>query len=285
MKQFLLGAIVIGAAFSAHAVGEVRWHNEETDTTKITEILTTAASHKFANPSARTAYVARQFVDVPYVAHTLEGEEEKLTVNLDELDCTTFVDVALAFSYTIGEHRDGWQDFLYNLERLRYRGGKLDGYASRLHYNCDWAVDNIYRGNIEDATTNLPRTTYMIRTVEYMSAHRSSYPALKDSTEYARILAMENSYRNHRFPYIKTTDLAQKDVDAALREGDVVAFVSNLKDLDVTHMGIIVKENGRTHVLHASSTDGKVEISKLPLAEFVKKNRSWIGIRVYRLKE
>lgn len=262
-----------------------RWHNEQADTATVTSILNEAAAQKFSSPGARTIYIARMFEGRPYVAHTLEGDEERLTINLDELDCTTFVDVVLALSYTIAERRLGWQDFEYNLRRMRYRNGEIDGYASRLHYNCDWAMDNIHRGNITDATTLSPKCSYIIRSIDYMTQHRDAYPALADSATFARIAETENGYRNHRFPYIKVNDLPSKEVQGRLREGDVVAFVSKLKDLDVTHLGFLVKVDGRLHVLHASSTNGKVEVSDAPLEDFVKRNRHWAGIRVYRLKE
>ena len=60
------------------------------------------------------------------MASTLENAdgEEQLTVNLDELDCTTFVDVILSLAYTAGQHRTSWRDFTSNLERLRYRSGE-----------------------------------------------------------------------------------------------------------------------------------------------------------------
>ena len=96
---------------------------------------------------------------------------------------------------------------------------------------------------------------------------------------------MENGFRNHRFAYIKTLNLNSREVKDALREGDILAFVSNLKDLDVTHLGIVVKEDGQLKVLHASSSEGRVMISERPLADFVKRNRNWIGVRVYRLKD
>lgn len=264
---------------------DIRWHDEARDTTRITELLSASKDVRFENGSARTAWFGRQMLGTPYVAHTLEGETEALTVNMDELDCTTFVEAALALAYTAGEGRLGWQDYVYNLRRMRYRGGEVRGYASRLHYIADWVMDNVHRGNFADVTPELPACKYIIRSIDFMSGHRGSYPALADSTEYARIKEIENGYRNHRFPYIKTSDLASKAVQSQLREGDVLAFVSSLKDLDVTHMGMVVKENGVLHAMHASSVNGKVEISKAPLADFVKHNRYWIGVRVLRLRD
>ena len=265
---------------------KVRWHNEESDTTRITELLKEASEIKFSNPSERVGWFGRKFIDTPYVAHTLEGDEEMVTVDLDELDCTTFVELAMALAYTAGERRQGWHDFVYNLKRLRYRGGEVDGYSSRLHYICDWAIDNSHRGNFADLTRDLPGCRFIVRSIDFMSENREKYPALADSAQFAKIKNIEAAYRNHRFPYIKTSELGIKELQKMLKEGDIIAFVSNLKDLDVTHMGIVVKgADGNNYVLHASSTDGKVEISQSPLPQFVKKNPRWIGARFFRMKE
>ncbi|MDE6460685.1 MAG: DUF1460 domain-containing protein, partial [Paramuribaculum sp.] len=43
--------------------------------------------------------------------------------------------------------------------------------------------------------------------------------------------------------------------------------------------------NGKIHLLHASSKEGKVCVSSTPLTDYLKKNRGASGIRVIRLKE
>lgn len=287
LLRYLILPLAVLLAFAASAQSPVRFGCEATDTTAITAMLDKAAGRNFANPEARVAFFARMFEGVPYAAHTLEGDEEVLTVRIDSLDCTTFVETAIALAFTIGEGRSSWRDFIYNLRRIRYRGGEIDGYPSRLHYISDWAVDNKYRGNIDDATTLFPRVTNMTRTIDFMTENRNRYPALADSANFARIRSIENGYRNHRFTYVKTIDLGSKDTKAAFHDGDVVALVSNLKNLDVTHMGIIVKDSptAEPYLLHASSSHGKVEVAARPLAEFMKKNRQWLGVRVFRLIE
>ena len=51
-------------------------------------------------------------------------------------------------------------------------------------------------------------------------------------------------------------------------------------------MAIVVKDGaGVPHLLHASSSSGKVELSGIPLDDFMKRNPSLLGIRVFRLKE
>ncbi len=288
MKQLIaLATIVLASAVAGRAQTPVRFGNESADTTVITDMLGKASGRTFVSPEARVAFFAHMFEGVPYAAHTLEGPTEVLTVRVDSLDCTTFVETAMALAMTVGEGRSSWRDFVYNLRRIRYRGGEVDGYPSRLHYISDWAVDNKYRGNFSDVSSAFPRCTYAERSIDFMSANRDRYPALADDSVYQRIRNTENAYRNHRYYYIKTNDLAAKDTKASFHNGDVVGLVTNLKNLDVTHMGIIVKESpsAEPYLLHASSSDGKVEISTRPLAEFMKKNRQWLGVRVFRLAE
>lgn len=278
--------MVAASALTIYSQTAARFGNEKSDTTVINELLESrGAAQNFATPEARVALFARSFEGTPYGAHTLEGDPEMLTVRLDSLDCTTFVETAMALAYTSMESRRSWRDFVYNLQRMRYRGGNVNGYPSRLHYISDWIVDNRHRGIFTDVTDHFPRVSYIMRTIDFMTTNRDLYPALADSANYARMRDLENGYRQHRFPYIKTNDLALKSTKAELHDGDVVALVSNLKNLDVTHMGIVVKESPTAdpYLLHASSTDGKVEVSKLPLDQFMKKNRQWVGLRVIRL--
>ena len=285
MKKILSTIVLIfTVSCGAYAAANVRFHNEATDTTRINEILIETAAKNFKTSGERNAFIARKFIATPYVAGTLDQTPELVTVNLDELDCTTFVDMVLAMSLTVGEGRTSWRDFVYNLERMRYRGGEVNGYASRLHYISDWFVDNIHRGNIEDATRLFPKVNYIVRTIDFMSSNRDKYPLLADDDEFRRIKNIEIGYRSHRFPYIKTVDLGGKETKAAFREGDAVALVSSLKNLDVSHMGFVVFENGEPYLLHASSSDGKVELSQRPLADYMKRNRSFVGLRIARLK-
>lgn len=263
----------------------VEFHDVSTDTTRIDDMLTAVNAMKLQSPGARVVEFGKLMLGKPYVAGTLEGDDEKLRVNLDELDCTTFVETALAMALTIGERRTSWHDFIYNLERVRYRSGTINGYPSRLHYIADWATDNIYRGNITDVTSRFPRSAYVVKGLDFMSSNADKYPALADSANLAGLRKIEMGYRNHRIPYIKTADLELKGVKSCFANGDIVAFVTKIKNLDVTHVGIVVIKDGEPYLLHASSASGKVEVSSVPLADYVKKNKNLIGVRVFRIAD
>lgn len=269
---------------AANAVnpGEIRWGDEKNDTTRITNILVDASNKDFRTPNEAISFIGKKFIDTPYATSTLEGDTEQLTVNLDKMDCTTFMETVTAMAITVSEKRNSWQDFLYNLENIRYRQGRVDGYASRLHYISDWIVDNTHRGNITEVTDRLQGASHQIKTLDFMSAHRDSYPALSDSVQYERIKAVEVGYRSHRFPYIKSSVLMGKGATNILRDGDIIAFTTKTEGLDVSHVGIIIVDKGIVRLLHASSKAGKVTIDPLPLAEYLRKNRNITGGRVIR---
>lgn len=263
--------------------GEVRWHNEASDTTRINAILNEAMAMNDRQANEIMTFIGEKFIDTPYQAGTLEGSPETLTVNLDGMDCTTFVETVAALALTVSERRNSWQDFIYNLEQLRYRQGRLDGYASRLHYISDWIVDNTHRGNLREVTDRMPGVKYQVKTLDYMSRHRDAYPALADDSAFDKIKNCEVGYRSHRFPYLRSSSLMGKKAPTWIKEGDVIAFTTKTEGLDVTHIGIVTIKNGEIHLLHASSKNGKVLTDPMPLAEYLRKNNNITGARFIRI--
>lgn len=288
MKHFLTG-VLLSMALASNSANphDIRFHNEATDTTKINTILLDATkATEGMSPEARVAYIGKEFLGTPYVSGTLEGgDTETLTINLDEMDCTTYVETVMALAYTIGEGRTSWRDFAYNLERLRYRSGEMKGYGSRLHYPSDWVVDNVHRGNFKEVTGILAGCEHQVKSLDFITRNRDKYPALADSIAYDQIRNTELGYRNHRYPYIKTSKLAIKDISSQLREGDIILITTKTPGLDVQHMGIIVIEKGEPYLMHASSAAGSVVVDKRALKEYMRRNRSATGIRVLRLNE
>ncbi len=283
---YIKNLILPMAAFSAFALPaaaqNVKFGNEAADTTRITEILKQEALQERPGNVSR---IARNFINTPYGAGTLEGDSiETLTVRLDSMDCTTFVETVLALAGTAREDRQSWRDFVYNLRHLRYRNGEENGYGSRLHYVSDWIVDNSARGNIVEVTADAPSgVRYKVKTLDFMSRNRDRYRALADESNLDAIRRTEAGYSNHRYPYIKASAVKDKSITQIARDGDVVIFTTAINGLDATHMGIIVMEGGKPRLLHASSRGGKVMIDPLSLPEYVAHNRPE-GIRIVRLR-
>ena len=277
----LIAILAAGLDFSATAQRPTRFHNEAADTTRLTRMLINLSDiGRTLSPQQLVAQAGRMMIDTPYGAGTLEGEPEMVTVNLDSLDCTTFVENAIAMAMTIENHRNSWQDFIYNLETLRYKDGKVDGYPSRLHYISDWIVDNSHRGNLQEVTDRIGKADYIVKTLDFMSSNRNLYPALANDETFSKIKDREIGYRSHRYPAIKPQNVKSADI----REGDIIAITTTKKGLDVTLLGIAVEVDGEIHLMHASSKAKRVIIDPLTLSEYLRRNRTTAGIRVIRLK-
>lgn len=279
-------AIIASLCASAINPQQIRWHNEQTDTTRIDSLLEVWCSLPLEREPGQTVdRIASSFIGTPYVAHTLEGDEEMLTVNIDQLDCTTFVETVIALTKTVREKRKSWRDFVRNLESVRYRNGELDGYQSRLHYIAEWVIDNRHRGNIVEVTETFPRHNEVTKSISFMTENRDRYASLADTAVFDDIKRIEDKLKLHRYPYVKTSVLGAKDTKAAFKTGDIVALTSSLKNLDVTHMGIVVVREGTPYLLHASYSLGKVTVTEVPLAKFMERNHSLTGLRIMRVRD
>ena len=100
---FIFCFSAIANSFAATNLERVCFYNEEADTTRLTEMLREAAGRSFRSSGERVESFARKFIGTPYGAHTLECDSgELLTVDLDRLDCPTFVEPVMALAMTTG---------------------------------------------------------------------------------------------------------------------------------------------------------------------------------------
>lgn len=269
----------------AATMQQMRFHCEN-DTTEINALLEKGLKSGKKTANELVTFYAYELLGRPYVAHTLEGEKEMLTINIDELDCTTFVETLYALARTTLNERYSWRDYANNLEDIRYRGGHIDGYASRLHYISEWTVDNTSRGNIVEITKEVPGAKELVKTINFMSTHRESYPSLKDDETFNKIKNYEEGYRNHKTYYLKKEQLNGKDIRNAVQEGDLVGLVCKTPGLDISHMGMVVKnEKGELVVIDASMSGGKVMKEPKAIVEYLRPKKGVIGVRFFRLKK
>ena len=224
--------------------------------------------------------VGKSFVGSPYVAKTLEvNEEESLIVNLREFDCTTYVENVMAFSLLVSKEEDNINAFTSVLQNIRYRDGEINGYPSRLHYFTDWIADNQKKGLVRDVTPEIGGEK-LEKEINFMSAHRELYPMLKSDANVEQIAATERELSGQNLHYLPREKVA--DMEHLVQNGDIIALATSIKGLDVTHTGFAVRmKSGRIHLLHASSS-GQVEISEKPLSEYLLDIKSNIGIIVAR---
>ncbi|PKV51791.1 uncharacterized protein DUF1460 [Aquimarina sp. MAR_2010_214] len=226
-------------------------------------------------------FVGKTFLGTPYVAKTLEiGTEESLVINLQGLDCTTFVENVLVLSLMLKNDKDDFDAYTAYLEKIRYKNGKLDGYASRLHYFSEWITDNEQKGILKNITGNIGGVE-IEKDINFMTTHRELYPFLKDDKNFEGIQQSEANIDQSSICFLPKDQIEENET--SILSGDIIALTTSIKGLDITHTGIAIrKEDGRIHLLHASSK-GQVEISTLPLVDYLKKIKNNTGIIVNRV--
>ena len=253
-----------------------------------TDSLTVCRLLAKANTTTSTLWFARQFLGVPYVAHTLEvNDKEQLVVNTRELDCTTLVETVSALTLCAKQGKKTWNDYLTALRTLRYRQGKLDGYTSRLHYFSDWIRDKQTMKIIKEIQSPNPPFTVVQRvSVNYMSTHPTAYKALKAQPELVSVIRQQElSLNTVKARYIPKNALRRstKALRQAVHDGDIIAITCNKKGLDIAHLGFAVWKKDGLHLLNASMIHKKVVEEPMTFYQYLQKHPSHTGIRVLRI--
>ena len=234
--------------------------------------------------SCRTLHFAKKMLGVPYVAGTLDGnEEEELVVLVDSLDCTTFVETVLAFCIADKRGERDYEGFKKALTQIRYRDGILNGYTSRLHYFSDWIRNNEQMGFVKECTSETACSQLKELWLDFMTTHVDSYlPMKKDPELVLEMAAHEKNWQGIVVSYIPKEKLNLSPEELKIKDGDVLAMVTNIKGLDIVHVGFAFWKDNQLHLLHASSSAKKVIEDPKTQYESSKNTKAHIGVRAIR---
>lgn len=247
-----------------------------------------ALTRTFTREKANTAgeWIIRlglHFLGAPYAAGTLEKEgPETLVINLRQFDCLTFLENIIALTQLFLSDHVSFERYRETLEIIRYRQGRLNGYASRLHYFTDWLFDNERKGIVKNIS-RIPCGQPFSKKINFMTEHPDHYPALKDRDVYRQIRAIERRIQQRVCHYVPRASL--KKIENRIVDGDLIAVTTRTEGLDVTHVGIAVHVRHGIHFLHASSLAGSVIISTEPLERYLARSMDRSGIMVARVVE
>ena len=214
-------------------------------------------------------------------------ESEKLIVNLQEMDCVTFIENCLALYLAVLSDSTSFDMFKQQLQKIRYRNGIINGYTSRLHYTLDWIYDNTSKGIILDKTQQMGGNKLSIK-LNYMSNHNQYYEHLiNHPTDIQKIKKIEKeiSYRSCYY-YIPKEFVSSKQL--YIKTGDIICFTTSIEGLDVSHMGIAYWENDKILTfIHASKSHekGKVIVNQQSIHDYCISRKSITGIIVLRLHD
>jgi hypothetical protein len=192
---------------------------------------------ELSDPCNKIAIISKEFLHTPYNESTLIGDadtSEVFVINLEQVDCFTYLDYVEAMRLSTS-----FTEFKENLASVRYHNGEVH-YAKRNHFFTDWRT---YNANlVKDVTAD--------------TGKRASVGVVKqindrgDGTYY-----LPGVHCNERvINYIPT-----ESVDGAkLQTGDYIGIYSDRKGLDVSHVGIFLRDGTICYLRHASSRHMKV---------------------------
>ena len=286
MKTQLLTLLVLSSLFSCNSTTK----NPDLDSEKIIyqlkdkeifeQLIELYSAEKEATTSALIVKVGSFFQETPYVAHTLETGEEQLVINLREMDCTTFAENCLAIARTIKSEKQTFQQFTSELQFIRYRDGTIDGYPSRLHYFCDWIYNNVQKNLVGDMSEEIAQTPFP-KQINFMSTHPDSYRQLKESAPLVDLIAaQEKEISARKMFFIPETKIAE--LESKLKDGDIAGITTEIEGIAIQHVVILIRQEGRIHLMHASSTAEKVVVSDFTLEAYLLNSKSASGIMLAR---
>lgn len=255
------------------------------DSLKAVQLMKNAASQ----PSGTNLiiYIAEQLKGIPYVAHTLEpNNNERLIINLRQLDCTTFVEQVAALYLCVKERKTTFADYCKMLQKLRYEGGAEPHYTKRLHYYSSWIEDKKSMDICKEMQSpNPPFTKVQRLSLNWMTTHVNDYRMLKNNPSWVpQIRKMEQKMEGRQYRYIpkeqiKNTRLLRNTI----KDGDIIAIITNKKGLDTQHLGFALWHKDGLHLLNASSIHKKVIDEPMTLRTYLYKHPSMPGVRIIRL--
>lgn len=257
--------------------------NDKRSNVTFDRYVTYISEYKKLKPNEILTYTAKFFIGKPYIASTLEKEgSENLVVNLDEFDCTTFVETCLALTQAVIADELTFDQFKANLQLIRYRGGRINGYASRLHYMIDWIADAESKKILKNVSKFLGGELKS-KKVNFMSTHPELYAKLRnDKYQVDKIAQIEEDISLKDYVVIPKEKILI--VGDAILNGDIVIFATAIDGLDYSHLGIAYHEKGILRMIHASSVSRKVVVESRSLYEYCRTTRNNTGITILRFE-
>ena len=185
--------------------------------------------------SDRIDFLSRRLLGILYRESTLIGDmviPEVLVVNLEGVDCFTFIDYIEAMRLS-----DSFPGFIDNLKKVRYKSGSVS-FENRNHFFSDWKEFN--SGFVRDITEE----------VGGLKAKKIS--KILNRKEDGSYFLPGIAPVEREISYIPSPAIDGRILEKIMT-GDYIGIYSHTAGLDVSHVGIFIREGGKSYLRHASS--------------------------------
>ena len=230
--------------------------------------------------SERIIKIGEYFLGLPYEAGTLEGEQESLKFYFDRFDCVTYVETVISLVDLKAGEKSTAEKFKSTLTKLRYNA-QVISYPTRRHYFSEW-MKSAEKNFILELQQPEGIAVKSNKTINFMSTHPKSYSRLSESEiltqieEYEQLISLEGFYYLPKEKYAEWKKY--------LKSGDVIAFVTSIPGLDVSHVGFVYEMSGKFYLLNAPKPGVPVKINESTIEENLNSNKNYIGVMIGRIR-
>ncbi|WBA56741.1 MULTISPECIES: N-acetylmuramoyl-L-alanine amidase-like domain-containing protein [Providencia] len=210
----------------------------------------------------RVKLITAMFLGTPYNDRTLnshDSEKESLVVNLKSMDCMTFIEYTEALKQS-----DNYDDFISNLKKTRYREENI-AYITRRHFFTDWLLA------ADEAMSDM---------TQEISPHTIQVHKHLNQKGNGQLLIQGLPVTSRTISYIPTQYIDEA-VLKKLQTGDYIGIYSNKPELDVSHVGIAIREGNKIYFRNASSLKLNLKVVDVELNRYLQDK---VGIIVIRSK-
>jgi hypothetical protein len=183
----------------------------------------------------RVTFLSHIFLGLEYRESTLIGDsstDEVFTVDLSGVDCFTFVDYIEAMRLS-----DSFGGFVKSLRQTRYRNS-IVSYKERKHFLTDWSEYG--PTTVSDVTDQIGGGTAksILKMINQKEDGTPLLPGIRPNQRKINYIPSEN---------------INAVVVGKLKTGDYAGIYSAMPGLDISHVGIIIKDSDVVSLRHASS--------------------------------
>jgi Protein of unknown function (DUF1460) len=254
----------------------------------VTGLLRASQEDSLSFPEYLKRYGGR-FVGVKYGAGGRGCKEGLTLINVEEMDCVTFVENMIALCRASNELHaeqvkwDGvilsddyiFRTFVNNLNKVRYYGGINCDWEDRIHYFTSGLSELQKMGWARDVGPYLGEPT--TKSINYISSHRKAFPGIED---WARVEHVEKQLSASQQWYYPFNEVER--YEAVAQTGDIIAFCTDVQGLDVSHCGFVeVDATGRLSLTHASAVQREI-VRGMDFCDYMGRRTTVTGIIVFR---
>lgn len=217
------------------------------------DVLDSLLAEAFAIGDAgqRIAFLSNTFLGAEYHESTLIGGDhspEVFVINLQGVDCLTFIEYIEAMRLS-----KSFSEFRTNLRRVRYESGVVS-FSKRNHFFTDWIENNA--DFIRDVTGEVAaRAIKRVRkTLNVQDDGSFLLPGIQPV--------------EREIDYIPSHEIDDSALNS-LKTGDYIGIYSNVHGLDVSHVGIAIRDGETVFLRHASSQEEYRRVIDQDLKEYI----------------